>query len=95
MHGFIDSIATSICDASGSLVVSFCSHNPGFESHATHLLVLLPANFIISYEIPATAGKSARRIKTRNITISTLGKSAKSKILTIITKSKKLVPHLG
>lgn len=47
-----DAIATSAMEASGSLVVSFCSIIPGFDKKITSLFSLFPARRINSNETP-------------------------------------------
>src|SRR5829696_9657892 len=92
---FNASIATSSCLSSGSCVVMFCSHTPGFViSLKNQLLSFFADKRMISYERPATTGISAMRIRKLNNNESNLI-TENSTIATSITTIRKLVPQRG
>ena len=81
--------------SSGSRVVSFCSCMPGqMISWTQPLPRLRPANLISSKERPATSGTPTIRVASR---MYQAGRptGAKTKMATIITTSRKLVPQRG
>ena len=88
-------MATSTCSSSGSRVVSFCSCMPGQMIAWTHARERLrPANLISSNDRPATSGTPTIRVASRTYQAgSPIG--AKTKMATIITTSRKLVPQRG
>src|SRR3954454_21729797 len=88
-------IATASCVRSGSRVVSFCSCMPGhMRIRAQRLVRCLPISLISSNARPATIG-----MPTMRDTISThqsgRPSGANTKIATIMTISRKLVPQRG
>ena len=80
---------------SGSRVVSSCSFSPGHITARTQRrLRLRPANLISSKEMPAISGTPRMRVATSQYQAgSPIG--ANTKIATIITTSRKLVPQRG
>ena len=91
----IAAIATASCSRSGSRVVSFCSCMPGHISVWTQRLRRLrPANLITSNERPAISGTPMIRDATSRYH-SGRPSGAKTKIATIMTISRKLVPQRG
>ena len=89
----IDAIATSSCSRSGSRVVSFWSHRPGFINTRTQRrCMFFAASRITSYDSPAITG-----IKTTRDAMITkmfgVGMKLYTKIATTITVRRKFVPH--
>jgi hypothetical protein len=88
-------MATASWSRSGSRVVSFCSCRPGHMTARTQRRRrFLPANLMSSNEMPAMSGTPTMRVKTSRYQAGRpIG--AKTKIATIITTSRKLVPQRG
>ena len=59
-------MATSTISPSGGRVVRYCSHRPGVIMMRTMRFSLRPAKRMISYETPATTGRTARRLRIRS-----------------------------
>src|SRR3954454_7285107 len=88
-------IATASCVRSGSRVVSFCSCMPGhMRIRAQRLVRCMPMSLISSNASPATIGMPTMR-ETISSHQSGRPSGANTKIATIMTISRKLVPQRG
>src|ERR1041385_2063391 len=92
---FKASIATSSCESSGSLVVTFCNQTPGRVINLKNApLSFLADRRMISYESPATRG--IRRMRTRKLKSRESNRTTEKRMIeTSMTTIRKLVPQRG